>query len=86
MKSLEARKAARKARRNEAGHEYDPGVTKTAELQGNGAGSEPPAGGSGLEDKTVAQLRAHAEENGIDLGDATKKADIIAAIELAGEK
>lgn len=31
----------------------------------------------------VADLKAHAEENGIDLGDATKKEDIVAAITAA---
>lgn len=40
---------------------------------------------SGLESMTVADLKAHAEGNAIDIGDATKKADIIAAIELAAE-
>lgn len=39
----------------------------------------------GLEAMTVPQLKALAEARGIDLGDATKKADIIAAIELATE-
>ncbi|MEV6555875.1 hypothetical protein AB0M22_09175 [Nocardia sp. NPDC051756] len=34
---------------------------------------------------TVAQLRAHAERREIDLGDATKKADILAAITDATE-
>ena len=34
---------------------------------------------------TVDALKALAEERGVDLGDATKKADIIAAIELAAE-
>ena len=29
---------------------------------------------------TVAELKAHAEENGIDLGEAKKKAEIVAAI------
>ena len=33
----------------------------------------------------VADLRAYASENGIDLGDATKKDDIVAAIQAAGE-
>lgn len=32
----------------------------------------------------VADLKAHAEENGIDLGDATKKDDILAVIVAAG--
>ncbi|WP_404474833.1 hypothetical protein [Microbacterium aerolatum] len=31
----------------------------------------------------VDELKAYADENGIDLGDATKKADILAAIETA---
>lgn len=34
---------------------------------------------------TVEQLKALAAERKIDLGDATRKADIIAAIEQAGE-
>lgn len=34
-----------------------------------------------LSDKTVDELKALAAEREIDLGDATKKADIIAAIE-----
>lgn len=45
---------------------------------GSGVGADDP-----LADKTVNQLKAYAEEKGIDLGDATKKADIIAAIQLA---
>lgn len=39
----------------------------------------------GLASMTVADLKALAEAEGIDLGDSTKKADIIAAIELARE-
>lgn len=38
-----------------------------------------------LDGMKVADLKALAEAEGIDLGDATKKADIIAAIELARE-
>ncbi|KMS59982.1 hypothetical protein V474_07745 [Novosphingobium barchaimii LL02] len=34
---------------------------------------------------TVAELKTFAETNGIDLGEATKKDDILAAIELANE-
>lgn len=34
---------------------------------------------------TVAQLKTVADEEGIDLGDATRKADIISAIQLARE-
>ena len=33
----------------------------------------------------VAELKAYAEENGIDLGEATKKADILSAIKAAGQ-
>jgi hypothetical protein len=39
----------------------------------------------GLGDMTVAELKALADGEGIDLGDATKKADIISAIDLARE-
>ena len=42
-------------------------------------------GDEGLASMTVADLKGLAEAEGIDLGDATKKADIIAAIELARE-
>lgn len=38
------------------------------------------------EGMTVKGLQALAEERSIDLGDATKKADIIAAIQLADEQ
>jgi hypothetical protein len=48
-------------------------------------GGTAPSTETGLKSMTVAELKAHAEQNGIDLGDATKKADIIAAIELADE-
>lgn len=34
---------------------------------------------------TVAQLREYAGENGIELGNARSKADILAAIEAAGQ-
>jgi hypothetical protein len=34
---------------------------------------------------TVAQLKEYAEEHGIDLGGATKKDDILAAIEAHGD-
>ena len=40
---------------------------------------------SGLTGKTVAELRDLAEAENVNLGDASKKADIIAAIELARE-
>ena len=47
-------------------------------------GSKSPAARSQAPDKswTVAELKAYAEENSVDLGDATKKEDIVAAIEL----
>lgn len=42
-------------------------------------------GEKGLADMKVAELKALAEAEEIDLGDAKSKADIIAAIELARE-
>jgi hypothetical protein len=39
-----------------------------------------------LEGATVDELKAAAEERGVDLRGATKKADIVAAIMAAGEK
>lgn len=36
-----------------------------------------------LADRTIAELKQYAENNSIDLGDAKKKADIIAAIKEA---
>jgi hypothetical protein len=42
-------------------------------------------GAAAFADLTVAELKVIAEDEAIDLGDATKKADIIAAIELARE-
>ena len=38
-----------------------------------------------LDGMTVAQLKEFAKENGIDIGDATKKQDIIDTIVAAGE-
>lgn len=38
-----------------------------------------------LADHTVVELKAMAAERGVDLGDAIKKADIVAALELAAE-
>lgn len=49
---------------------------------GKKGGSVPPTG-EGYAAKTVAQLKALAEERGIDLDGATKKDDIIAKIEEA---
>lgn len=42
-------------------------------------------GEGGLSGMSVADLKALAEAENIDIGDASKKADIIAAIELARE-
>jgi hypothetical protein len=42
-------------------------------------------GESALDGMTTSQLKAFAAENGIDIGDATKKADIRAAIDLSLE-
>lgn len=51
---------------------------------GNGrVGGAAPAKTGGLHDMKIAELRALAEDRNIDLGDATKKADIIAKIEPA---
>lgn len=36
-----------------------------------------------LSEMTIKELQAYADANGIDLGDATKKADILAAINAA---
>lgn len=48
-------------------------------LDGSPKGSEPLA----LEDMTIAQLRALAAEEGVELGEAKKKAEIITVIETA---
>lgn len=48
-------------------------------------GGSLPHSGEGYSAKTVAALRELASERNVDLGDATKKADIIAALELADE-
>lgn len=50
-------------------------------------GAEPDAGPDDVDltKMTVDELKAFAEANEIDLGDATKKADILSAIELALE-
>ena len=47
-----------------------------------------PVDGSGTPGKSwkVPELKAYAEEQGIDLGDATKKDDILAAIEAVGDE
>lgn len=44
------------------------------------APAEPAAGGGDLDSLTVAELRDLASVRGVDLGDATRKADIIAVL------
>lgn len=51
---------------------------ESAEGAGDGA-----AGSKSLDEMTVAELKAFAEAEGIDLADAKKKEDIRAAIDLA---
>lgn len=48
-------------------------------------GGSLPSDADGFDGMTIPELKAYAESKGIDLGDATRKADIIAAIELASE-
>lgn len=55
--------------------EADGAVAEPQEPEGNG--------GDGLAGMKVTELRDFAEQHGIDLGDAKKKADIIDAIETA---
>lgn len=45
-------------------------------------GEEP----TGYDAQTVPELRALAAERGVELGDATRKADIVAALQLADEQ
>jgi hypothetical protein len=52
---------------------------------GRKGGSTPRADDGTLASLTVPALKALATERGVDLGDATKKADVIAALELAAE-
>jgi hypothetical protein len=56
-------------------------VNKAVPVKGGKASADD----GSLEAQTVPELKALAEAEEIDLGDATKKADIIAAIELARE-
>ena len=76
-----------------AGIKFVNGVGETsdekavAQLKRLGYTVEDAAGGgpeeNPLDGLTVEQLKAHAVEHGIDLGDATKKNDIRAAIDAA---
>ena len=56
----------------EHGYKVEDGKPKTDE-----------GGEGGIDKMTVKELKAYAKENGIDLGDANTKAEIIAAIEAA---
>lgn len=58
------------------------GYTMEGEPEPPASPAAPPAADS-LDGLTVAELKAHAAEKGIDLKDATKKADILAAIRAA---
>lgn len=50
----------------------------TAATDGTGDGTD-------FADMKVVDLKAYADEHGVDLGEATKKADIIAVLEQAQE-
>ncbi len=58
-------------------HGYGVGTSEAKDPAGN------PDPADNLADLTVAQLRKYAKDKGIDLGDAEKKADILAAVERA---
>lgn len=60
--------------------------TEAEEIRSAGLDVEQDGEGAGLSSMKVDDLKALAEEEGIDLGDATKKADIVSAIELAREE
>ena len=60
----------------------EPKQEGTQDENGQQDGQEEPKQ-EALEDMTVAQLKEYAEEKGIDLNGATKKADIIEAIKAA---
>lgn len=61
-------------------------ATRALDHDNNGtAGGSAPSTASGYAAMTVPQLKAYAANAEIDLGEASKKADIIAAIELAEE-
>lgn len=58
-------------------------LLETAQQATTPAQPESEAAGAGLAAMTVEQLKAYAVQNGIDLGKAGKKADIIGLIEAA---
>lgn len=59
--------------------EGDPRVVAEGVIEEEAPGNSTPD----LSGMTVAELKAHAHERGIDLGGASHKADIVAAIEAA---
>lgn len=73
VRELEALKAVRKI------------VVEDPEAQALLDAQSQSTGGADLNAMTVANLKALAEEKGIDLGEATKKDDIIAVIQAANK-
>lgn len=71
------------ARTEETPRKTDPALVVPAN-NGNGEGNGE-GDGAELAGMTVAELRELADARGIDLGNASKKGDIIAAIEAAEE-
>ncbi|MGW8565661.1 Rho termination factor N-terminal domain-containing protein [Isoptericola sp. NPDC055881] len=65
-----------------AGDEVPTGVTVGDHLT-DGPATDDSDEPKPIDKMTVDELRAHAAEAGVDLGDATKKADIVAAITAA---
>lgn len=74
VKELEAMKAVRKPVVEDA----DQAAAAKVNEENSGSGVD-------LSAMTVEQLKAHAAELEIDLGDATKKADILVKIQAAGQ-
>lgn len=65
--------------------EYEKRLGAPEEPEAEVEGEEEPTEGPSVPDETwkVADLKAFAQDNEVDLGDATKKADILAAIRTA---
>lgn len=61
----------------------DPEAAEKLKAMGYTVEGEAPAPADPLAAMKVDELKAYAAEKGIDLGDATKKADILAAIRAA---
>lgn len=72
-----------------AGDEIDVTAERAQVIVAAGVGiivaEDPPSLEDGLDEMTVSQLREMAAGQGIDLGDARRKADIIEAIRQARE-